>query len=277
MLKNKNGFIQLLTMLTSTLAVLTLSTTVILSSYDSPKSAQETIAKASFSGFSTDIDCVEVAFSMETMPEFMGEQFAMNNIITEAQACNFLAKGATTSLISEEIKEYTWLSRSKANAMQCTRIEKESAKEAIGINLPERTINTYGATNVEMSYFVANNGYIFVWPPFYNSYDGLFYINESICVKTPEGNIISGDDESLMYKDGFEFDVRGVTIKVSNKPENIDNILKGNVTVEELKDMASIYYKDGKGASAPKGIESEFIYDSRTGSNPSKISSVVKD
>ena len=47
--------------------------------------------------------------------------------------------------------------------------------------------------------------------------------------------------------------------------------------MEELKDMASIYYKDGKGASAPKGIESEFIYDSRTGSNPSKISSVVKD
>ena len=238
---------------------------------------QETVIGADFRGFGEDIDSVRTAFITENITELMAEQIANNKAVIEEQAYNYLAKGGTTSLISDEVKEYTWLSRLQARAIPCTKIEKEAALEAIGIELPVRTVHTYAATTIEISYFISNNGYVFVWPPFFRADDGLFYINESICVTTPEGNIISGDDEHLMYEDGFEFDVRGVTIKVSNKSENVDNILRGNITPEELKNMASIYYKDKRGAKAPKGIESNFIYDSKTGNNQSKILSVAKD
>ena len=206
--------------------------------------SQETIGRAGFSGFTTDMDSVRTAFMTESIPNLMGEQTAANNAVSEAQAYNFLAKGATTNLVPDANKEHAWLSRAQAAAIPATRIEKATAKEAIGIDLPVRTVNTFGATGVEMSYFVTNKGQIFVWPPYARLDDGLFYINDCLHVKTPDGNIISGDDERLMYEDGFEFDVVGVTIKVSNKTENIDNVLKGNITQEELINMPSIYYKD---------------------------------
>ena len=239
--------------------------------------SQQTIGRAGFSSFTTDIDTVRIAFSTENIPSLIGEQMLMNNAISEAQAYNYLAKGATTKSFSDTEKEHMWLSRTQAAAIPCTRIEKESALAALDIELPVRTVNTFAATGVEMSYFVTNKGDIFVWPPYPRADDGLFYINDMVCVTTPEGKKIMGDDESLMYEDGFEFVVNGVTIKVSNKPENTDNILSANISSEELENMASIYYKDEKNAEAPEGIESKFVYDGRTGSELSEIVGVDKD
>lgn len=240
-------------------------------------STQETIGRAGFSSFATDLDCVRTAFITENITALMGEQISMNNAISEAQAYNYLAKGATTTYFSDTYKDYMWLSKRQAASIPCTRIEKESALLALGIDLPSRTVNTYAATGVEMSYFVTNKGDIFVWPPYYRSDDGLFYVNDMVCVTTPEGKEIIGDDEILMYEDGFEFVVNGVTIKVSNKPENTDNILSANISGEELENMASIYYKDERNAEAPEGIESKFVYDGRTGSESSEIVGVDKD
>lgn len=227
--------------------------------------SQETIGRAGFSGFTTDIDSVRTAFMTESIPNLMGEQTAANNSVSEAQAYNFLAKGASTTLVPDANKEHAWLSRAQANAIPCTRIEKESAKQAIGIDLPVRTVNTMGATGVEVSYFVTNKGDIFVWPPYARSDDGLFYVNDTVTVKTPAGNEISGDDEELMYEDGFEFVVNGVTIKTdANATNPTAEKLTSGVTTDALKAMASVYYFDERNAEMAEGIESKVMYQDNT-------------
>ena len=261
MIKNQKGILELAATVTSAIAVMVLSTAGAILAYEIPSyGRQETIVRAGFSGFVTDLDSVITAFMTENIPYLIGEQVAMNNAVSEAQAFNYLAKGATTSIISKEAREHTWMSRAQSSAIPCTRIEKETALEALQIELPVRTVNTWSATGVEMSYFVTNKGDIFVWPPYARADDGLFYVNEFLTVRTSDGNIISGDDEYLMYEDGFEFVVNGVTIKVSSKTENIDNILTYDFTREELIKMPSIYYKDTRNAESPEGIESKFMY-----------------
>ena len=237
--------------------------------------SQETIGRAGFSGFTTDIDSVRTAFMSESIPSLMGEQTAKNNAVSEAQAYNFLAKGASTTLVPAASGEHAWLSRAQANAIPATRIEKESAKQAIGIDLPVRTVNTFGATGVEMSYFVTNKGDIFVWPPYARSDDGLFYVNDTVTVTTganstqkPNGVIISGDDEALMYKDGFTFMVNGVEIKLKADATNptatkLDDGTTSAKT-ETLKTTPAIYYYDERNAEPAEGIESKSIYQDNT-------------
>ena len=257
--------------------------------------SQETIGRAGFSGFTTDIDSVRTAFMSESIPTLMGEQTAKNNAVSEAQAYNFLAKGASTTLVPAASGEHAWLSRAQAAAIPATRIEKESAKQAIGIDLPVRTVNTFGATGVEMSYFVTNKGDIFVWPPYARSDDGLFYVNDTITVKVPStvnledaagtdktlsaGTIISGDDEQYMYWDGFMFDVNGVTIIVDannsvDGTEQTTNISNPTATklddgadtakTETLRTTPAIYYLDERNAEPAEGIESKWIYQDDT-------------
>ena len=225
--------------------------------------SQETIGRAGFSGFTTDIDSVRTAFMTESIPNLMGEQTAANNTVSEAQAYNFLAKGATTNTIKDDDKAHAWLSRSQAAAIPCTRIEKGSAKEAIGIDLPVRTVNTFAATGVEVSYFVTNKGDIFVWPPYARSDDGLFYINDTMTVKgtkTTSGDWeISGDDEAEMYKDGFAFMVNGVEIIVKEATDNTTP-LADSVAASALKVMPSVFYKDVRNAESAEGIESKKLY-----------------
>ena len=225
--------------------------------------SQETIGRAGFAGYTTDLDSVRTAFITEGITNLMGEQTSKNNAVINAQAYNFLAKGATTNKLTDDEKKHAWLSKSQASAIPCTRIEKEWAKEAIGIELPVRTVNTYGASGVEIEYFVTNDGIIFTWPPFYRSDDGLFYINDTMTVKgsklTSGDWIISGDDESKMYEDGFKFIVGDVEIKTLATGEELPEI-SSDATPEELRNMASVAYKDERNPEEPKGIESEKVY-----------------
>lgn len=242
--------------------------------------SQETIGRAGFSGFTTDIDSVRTAFMTESIPNLMGEQTAANNTVSEAQAYNFLAKGATTNSVADADKEHAWLSRAQAAAIPCTRIEPGVAKEAIGIDLPSRTVNTFAATGVEVSYFVTNKGDIFVWPPYARSDDGLFYINDTMTVKTPAGLEISGDDEAKMYAEGFTFNVNGVDIKVTGGNAGADLVsatgLTSDVTTTALQAMASVYYSDRRNAESPEGIESKFIYDDDA-TGASTVAGIDKD
>ena len=243
--------------------------------------SQETIGRAGFSGFTTDIDSVRTAFLTENIPNLIGQEMSKNNAVSEPQAYNFLAKGATTTAITAEDAAHTWLSRAQAAAIPCTRIEKETAKDAIGIDLPERTVNTFAATGVEVSYFVTNKGDIFVWPPYARSDDGLFYVNDVVTVKTPSGEDlaltaaaagaktfngteISGDDEEFMYLDGFKFEVNGVVIEVKSANEvAAADAITGEAATSDLPEMPSVYYVDERNAESPEGIESKYIYNDR--------------
>ena len=257
--------------------------------------SQETIGRAGFSGFTTDIDSVRTAFMTESIPNLMGEQTAANNAVSEAQAYNFLAKGASTTLVPATDAEHAWLSRAQANAIPATRIEKESAKEAIGIDLPVRTVNTFGATGVEVSYFVTNKGDIFVWPPYARSDDGLFYVNDTVTVKVPANlsvsyagetktfaaeEEISGDDEMFMYADGFQFIVNGVTIEVeaaATNPthEGLDDGAT-NATAATLATTPAVYYFDERNAEMAEGIESKLIYQDDTNGAKTDLEGVDK-
>ena len=225
--------------------------------------SQETIGRAGFAGYTTDIDSVRTAFMTEGVTTLMGEEETKNNTVTNAQAYNYLAKGATTKKLTDIQKEHAWLSKAQANAIPCTRIEKEWAKEAIGIELPERKVNTFGATGVEIEYFVTNDGIIFTWPPYYRSDDGLFYINDTMTVKgskvTSGDWIISGDDESKMYEDEFKFIVGDVEIKVLGTGEDIP-ALTPDAKPEDLKNMPSIAYKDERNPETPEGVETKVVY-----------------
>ena len=225
--------------------------------------SQETVGRAGFAGYTADIDSVRSAFLTEGITNLMGQELSKNHTVTEAQAYNYLAKGATTKRLSASEKEHAWLSKGQARAIPCTRIEKEYAKDAIGIDLPVRKVNTYGATRVEMEYFVTNEGIIFTWPPYYRSDEELFYVNDTIVVagsKVTSGDfIISGDDEKEMYEDGFKFMVGNTEIKVQATGEPLREITS-DTTSQELKTTPTIAYKDENNAETPKGIESEVVY-----------------
>ena len=257
--------------------------------------SQETIGRAGFSGFTTDIDSVRTAFMTESIPNLMGEQTAANNSVSEAQAYNFLAKGATTNLVPDANKEHAWLSRAQAAAIPATRIEKATAKEAIGIDLPSRTVNTFSATGVEMSYYVTNKGDIFVWPPYARSDDGLFYINDTTTVKCPTGTAlsltipgqsakdfqgveISGDDEAAMYLDGFKFVINGVTIELeAAATDPTAAVLADSVTAATLATTPAVYYFDERNAESPEGIESRKIYQDNVATGYAGVDTVGKN
>ena len=126
MKNNQKGFADIVAVFSSTM-VIVLSIMVLGYTYEGPSyGTHDTIGRAGFVSFVTDIDCVRTAFITENTTNLMGEQMAANNSISEAQAFNYLAKGGITSLISEEDRDRTWLSRAQANAIPCTRIEKNN-------------------------------------------------------------------------------------------------------------------------------------------------------
>ena len=225
--------------------------------------SRETIGRAEFSGYTTDIDSVRTAFITEGVTSLIGEEETKNNTVTKAQAYNYLAKGATTKRLDKDERKHAWLSKSQASAIPCTRIEKEYAKDAIGIKLPKRKVNTHGATGVEVEYFVTNKGDIFTWPPFFRSDDGLFYVNDVTPVagsKVTSGDwLISGDDEAKMYEDGFKFMVNGVEIKIQGTGDALTPITV-DLEPNTIKGMASIGYKDERNPEQPVGIETEVVY-----------------
>ena len=225
--------------------------------------SQETIGRAGFAGYTTDIDSVKTAFIVEGITTLIGEETGKSNSVINAQAYNYLAKGATTKKLTKVQKEHAWLSKAQASALPCTRIEKKWAKEAIGIELPVRKVNTYGASGVEIEYFVTNKGDIFTWPPYFRSDDGLFYVNDTTTVKgskvTSGDWEISGDDEAAMYEDGFKFMVNGVEIKILGTGEELPPI-DPDATPDELRKMPSVAYKDERNPEQPKGIETEKVY-----------------
>ena len=206
---------------------------------------------------------LEYYVATEKLADLIYSETQKNNAINESQAYNYLAKGGTTLYLTDEDKEFIWLSRACAKAIPCTRVEEKARQHLMEREFPIYTVDTLNATDVQVSYFITNTGELFMWPPYKNEDTGNFYVDEWTRVVTPEGIEISEENEYLMYEDGFEFVVDGIIIKVSAEPENKTNILKGNLDKEELKNIPSIYYKDQPNAESPEGIESKFLYDSR--------------
>ena len=87
MKKNQRGFAEVAAVFSSTMVII-ISTLVFGYTVDIPSfgGSQETIGRADFSGFVTDVDLVWSAFLVEGVTSLMGEQTAANNAISESQA-----------------------------------------------------------------------------------------------------------------------------------------------------------------------------------------------
>ena len=131
-------------------------------------SSTSTIEKANYSKFVSNIGEVRDAFK-KASTEFKGEQAALGNEITDAQAYNRVAKGTGNIDTIANLKQYTI-------------IDKTNAKTSIGIDLPVIKVNTPGATNVEVKYAATASGDIFVWPPY--KYDNAYYINDTLTLSS---------------------------------------------------------------------------------------------
>lgn len=132
-------------------------------------SSTSTIEKANYSKFVTNIGEVRDAFKVAATT-FKGEQAALGNEITDKQAYDVVAKGKAKKVESGDI-----LSNGKVPVY--TIIDKDKAKESVGIALPVIKVNTENNTGVEVTYAVTDEGDIFVWPPY--KYEGKYYVNDT--------------------------------------------------------------------------------------------------
>ena len=132
-------------------------------------SSTSTIEKANYSKFVSNIGEVRDAFR-KASTEFKGDEAAKGNEITDAQAYDYVAKGGTNSGDIEVLNQVPFY----------TVINKSTAKESIGIDLPVIKVNTPGATNVEVTYATTYQGDIFVWPPY--KYDSQYYVNDTVAL-----------------------------------------------------------------------------------------------
>lgn len=258
MRRNQNG-VSMITLVITIIVIIILAAVAFSGSMD-------TISNATWSGFVTDIDSVRTAFSTEGIPNLVGEESANQNTVTNAQAFNYLAKGATRKAIQDsgELAQKVWLTKSLADAMPCTRIEPEYAKEVLGIELPSREVNTYDGTNIQVSYFVTNKGDIFVWPPY--EYEDTYWVNDKVQVtKSGDTTPLTTAREAEMYPTAangtFTFSVNGVDITVLNAASRATTSpVVGKYSAATLKAEPSIFYTDAIGADSPEGIETDAMY-----------------
>lgn len=141
------------------------------------------VTQAQFSGFASEMggvqECVQTA-----MYTAKGDEAIRGNNRTNAQLYNFVARGGY-----ENVTENGWLTSSEANDLVCTLIEREYAVEVLGVNLPNRRVETYQETNQQVSYYVTPKGKVFCWPPY--EFDGKSYVTNDVTVKDEEGNELS--------------------------------------------------------------------------------------
>lgn len=157
-------------------------------------SSTSTIEKANYSKFVSNIGEVRDAFK-KSATEFKGDQAAIGNEITDAQAYNTVADGSGDILALKDLKQYTIIKEAKA-------------KDSIGIELPVIKVNTPGATNVKVTYAVTTDGEIFVWPPY--KYDGKYYLNDTLTVTNYDADA-TAETTSQTFASGKAVTIKGTT------------------------------------------------------------------
>ena len=168
-------------------------------------SSTNTISKANYSKFVSNIGEVQDAIQTKTVTV---KDFAMasGTQVTDGQAYNYVAKGGSSEsafLTEAQVPDYT--------------IIEETAD--IGIDLPEIKVNTPTETGVKVKYAVTKEGKVFIWPPY--SYENEYNIRDKETV-----------DKSLVGVEG-ELD-----IKVADKDLKIKTDEKGmllNISVSGIE------------------------------------------
>ncbi len=234
-------------------------------------SSTDTIENANFSNFVNNIAEVQNLLDQKVVA-LKGTEGKNGVQRTDAQVYNYIAKGATT--LNDTEGKY-WLPRGYAAKLECTRIEPDTSKEAIGYELPKIRVSTLYTNGIDCSYFVTNTGTVFVWPPYI--YKDELWVNGDTKLVDENGNSYKPQSGEVYPKyeinsKCFIFNIDGLEIIVDalprfqagEWPETLyERLASGN--------CYSIYYGDNKYNNGkwdyinknnlPKGAESDELYD----------------
>jgi flagellar basal body rod protein FlgG len=203
----------------------------------------ETIANANFSDFANDVAEVQELLKQK-VTLVKGEEGKNNVSRTDAQVYNYVAKGATKVDLSGE----NWLDRTSAENMACTQISGDVMKEVIGYKLPEIKVATARSTGVKCSYFVTNEGKVFVWPPYVHK-KTLWVNGETKLVDSKGNDILPTGLEAYPKSGSFIFDIGNAKIKVASgypPTELFDNKGRNNITYNlVINNPNDLYEKTG--------------------------------
>lgn len=222
-------------------------------------SSTETITNATFADFQNDITEVQ-QFVDTKVTSVYGNLKAEGSNVNYQQVRNYVAKGAT--LLSGDAAEDAWIPMAVSTKLAATRIEPLTAKQVFENDLPKMTVNTASATKVPVSYFLTKSGKVFIWPPYLNESEGLYYVNKEDVVKTPSGdNLLSSNEEAVVdmfFSTDYVITVGDDTIHINNQlaAENT-NLSINNAS---LATAPVVYYKDQPKAVQPVGCESVAFY-----------------
>lgn len=206
-------------------------------------SSTDTIENANFSNFTNNVSEVQGLLDQQAVT-LKGNEGKEGVSRTDAQVYNYIAKGAT--VVDED--GTAWLSRAHANSLAATKLSGDVMEKVIDYALPEIKVSTASSNSVKCSYFVTNEGKVFVWPPYI--YENELYVNGDTKI---EG--ATADSGEGVYSGTVSFKVGNATINV------VTTAIPGNQADLEtaITNNASIYYVDGTDAT-PQGAESNYLY-----------------
>lgn len=239
-------------------------------------SSQETISQATFANFQTNMDTVQGYIDQKVTLVRGGDFLAKGDTITNEQALNLLAKGATVFFENsgDDLRD-TILPRGVAAKLAATQISGDTAKKLYEKELPVMTVNTYNATKVPVSYFVTREGKVFIWPPYYNDADKQYYVNNDtpVSLETATNDaykgIVKNDNEEQveeMYTKKISFKVGDVEVYVDNTTDEAPEMSVANgVTYnnEGLAEFPVVYFKDVTKTKSPVGAEAAKLYSAK--------------
>lgn len=199
-------------------------------------SSTDTIENANFSNFTNNVAEVQGLLDQQAVT-LKGNEGKDGVSRTDAQVYNFIAKGATT--LPDNTKY--WLTRADATKIGCTQLSGEVMETVIDYKLPTIKVSTSGANSVECSYFVTNEGKVFVWPPYI--YEDELYVNgdtklDGVTATNPKA---SGD----VYESTYTFKVGNANISVSataisGVDGTVDILYKNDTTAPQGREYAAL-------------------------------------
>lgn len=215
-------------------------------------SSTDTIENANFSNFTNNVAEVQGLLT-EKAVTLKGESGKDGVQRTDAQVYNYIAKGATLT----DTDGKNWLTRADAESMACTQLKEAAMEEVIDYKLPEIKVSTYGSNNVKCSYFVTNEGKVFVWPPYI--YQNELWVNGDTKVANATTGVAYSPDSGESYAGD-----KSVSFKVGNAVITIDAAANVPATSDAVKDFtstATIFYTDGGSNASPIGREANVLFE----------------
>ena len=232
-MKNQSG-VSLITL------VITIIVVIILAAIALGGGALDTAGQAQFSGFATEMGALQDTMKQAQIT-IRGEEQIRGHAVTEAQVYNYLARGADESgdIQPDESGDKKWLSRSQANSIPCTPINRAYGTKMLDMKV--RKVETDQGSNQIVSYFVTPTGNVFCWPPYI--YDGKSYVTNVITAKTADGAEYDGTTATATTASPVITFENGEKILISNTDVALDPANVGTSAVTFDASKVSVVYK----------------------------------